>query len=80
MKEKDLKDLAEKYEYATTKFEKAEMIANTNIANTLSENRMDNHMSKLEESILNDIRDEKKVDVLSTIKDKFNELFGDVLK
>ena len=73
--EKGLKKIAKDYEYATTKFGKAEIMGSVNIVNAMSENRMDDHMSQLEETILKEINDEKNIPVFKKVKEKFEELF-----
>jgi len=78
MSKKDLKDLVDGYDYATNKFGKIEMMSNINVVNVMSENRMDDHMSKLEESFIKEIRDEKNIEVFDKLKDKLNLLFKDI--
>jgi len=75
---KDLKDLVNEYEYATTKFGKIEMMGNVNVVNVMSENRMDDHMSKLEESLIEEIKDEKNIEIFDKLKDKLKTLFKDI--
>jgi len=78
MNKKDLKDLANEYDFATKKFGKIEMMSNINMANVISENRMDDHMSKLEESFIDEIKDEKNIEVFNKLQDKLKTLFADI--